>query len=131
MIDFENKTATLRKSFKLKSFDEALPAGQYDIEIDGYSSDSSGNQEKYVYSVILHLHPCVSNPGLKRTLQVPLVDLEAVLLKDKMASRNREDPFLEEMMADPLIHLMMQADGYSEAEVRNLHSPCESSINKF
>lgn len=122
MIDLNKKTVTLKNAFKLKCFDEALPAGRYVIETNGCGSGHGSVTDKYIRSLILHLSPCAANPGLKRTLLVPFADLEDVLLKDQMTPKKSEDPFLEEMMADPFIHLIMQADGYSETEVRNLHS---------
>ncbi|MCV2875086.1 hypothetical protein OE810_02325 [Rhodobacteraceae bacterium XHP0102] len=124
MASFINKKITLQNAFKIKGFHETLPAGKYDIEISEHCSQNSKTQKKHLSSVILHLHPCTSNPGLKRSIHLPLVEFEAVLSKDEVTLKKSKDPFLEAMMADPFIHLIMQADGYSETEVRNLHAPC-------
>jgi hypothetical protein len=54
---------------------------------------------------------------------VPLAELEHAVAKDKLTGKALTDFFLEEMLADPMIRLVMQADGVAEADLRALHSP--------
>jgi hypothetical protein len=42
--------------------------------------------------------------------------------KDKLTGKALTDFFLEEMLADPMIRLVMKADGVEEAELRSLYS---------
>ena len=66
-------------------------------------------------SVLVRLHPRASHPGLSRTLTVPLAELEHAVAKDKLTGKALTDFFLEEMLADPMTRLVMQADGVAEA----------------
>lgn len=121
-------TAIFLQPFELASFNETLPAGEYEIETllpDPVDWIEPGN---WTSSVLVHLHPRASHPGLSRTLTVPLTELERAIAKDKLSGKALTDFFLEEMLADPMIRLVMQADGVSEAEVRGAylgrnHSP--------
>jgi hypothetical protein len=74
-------------------------------------------------SVLVRLHPRASHPGLSRTLTVPLAELEHAVAKDKLTGKALTDFFLEEMLADPMIRLVMQADGVAEADLRALYAP--------
>jgi hypothetical protein len=53
---------------------------------------------------------------------VPLADLEHAVARDKLTGKALTDYFLEEMLADPMIRLVMQADGVDESELRSLYS---------
>ncbi|MFD2815838.1 hypothetical protein ACFSYD_18030 [Paracoccus aerius] len=44
------------------------------------------------------------------------------MAKDKLTGKALTDFFLEEMLADPMIRLVMEADGVGEAELRDLYS---------
>ncbi|WP_223162866.1 hypothetical protein [Roseivivax sediminis] len=70
----------------------------------------------------MKLHPRISHPGLARTLTVSLADLDQARAKDKLTGRELSDFFLEEMLADPMVQLVMKADGVSEAHLRHLYS---------
>jgi len=55
-------------------------------------------------------------------LTVPLAELERAVAKDKLPGKALTDFFLEEMLADPMIRLVMKADGVEEAELRSLYA---------
>jgi hypothetical protein len=72
--------------------------------------------------VLLKLHPRISHPGLARTLTVSLADLDHARARDKLTGRALSDFCLEEMLADPMVRLVMEADGVSAAHLRHLYS---------
>ncbi|MHA6346373.1 hypothetical protein [Roseivivax sp. CAU 1761] len=115
-------TAIFLRSFQLPGFNETLPPGEYEVEtyfLDPVNWIEPGDWRA---SVLLNLHPRASHPGLSRTLTVPLADLEFAIAKDKLTEQPLADFFLEEMLADPMIRLVMQADGVEPSEVRQLYS---------
>lgn len=71
---------------------------------------------------MVKLHPRPSHPGLARSLTVSLADLDDVRAKDKLTGRALTDVFLQEMLADPMIRLVMEADGVSAAHMWHLYS---------
>lgn len=115
-------TAIFLKPFELASFNEELPAGEYQIESELLDPLDCIKPENWTSSVLVHLHPRVSHPGLSRTLTVPLSELETAIAKDKLTGKALKDFFLEEMLADPMICLVMLADGVTEEEVRGIYS---------
>ena len=56
------------------------------------------------------------------TLTVSLADLDHARARDKLTGKALSDFFLEEMLADPMVRLVMKADGVSEAHLRHLYS---------
>lgn len=115
-------TAIFPRPFELPSFDETLPAGEYEIEAELLDPVDWIAPGRWAASVLVRLHPRASHPGLSRTLTVLLTELERAIAKDKFTGEVLTDFFLEEMLADPMIRLVMQADGVSEAEVRGAYS---------
>jgi hypothetical protein len=115
-------TAIFLQSFELASFNETLPAGEYDVETLVPDPADGIEPQNWIASVLVHLHPRASHPGLARVLTVPLAELERAIAKDKLTGKALTDFFLEEMLADPMIRLFMQADGATEAEVRGLYA---------
>lgn len=115
-------TAVFLQPFELEGFNEVLPAGEYEIEIETSASLDCIETEKWSSSVQVNLLPRVSYPGLSRALIVPLAELESAIAKDKLTGKSLTDFFLEEMLADPMICLVMQADGVSQEEVRSMYS---------
>ncbi len=109
-------------SFELESFDETLPAGEYLIETELSPLGARGADETLASSVLVHLHPQIAHPGLARTLTVPLGDLELAMAKDRMGETELRDTFLEKMLADPLIRMVMLADGVSERDLRHYYA---------
>ena len=70
----------------------------------------------------VHLHPTPGSPGLARTLTIPLAELEHALARDKLSGRPLADFILEEMLADPMVRLVMESDGVTDEDMRRLHS---------
>lgn len=122
----ENLTSTaiavFAQPFTVPGFAETLPAGEYEIETELASPPGQIDPEDWKASVLIKLHPRVAHPGLERTLTVSLTDLDHARARDKLTGRALTDFFLEEMLSDPMIRLVMMADGVSEAELRCLYS---------
>jgi len=115
-------TAVFLQPFQLPSFNETLPSGEYEIETQFPEPTDRIKPGTFATSVLVRLHPRSSHPGLSRTLTIPLAELEHAVVKDKLTGKALNDFFLEEMLADPMIHLVMQADGVVEADLRDLYS---------
>lgn len=123
MNELVRKTiAVFARPFRVPGFDETLPAGEYNIETEQCSPPDSLRPETWKASVVIRLLPRVSHPGLTRTLTVSLADLDEAMAKDKFSGNSLADIFLEEMLADPMVRLVMEADGVSEMQLRHLHS---------
>lgn len=115
-------TAVFLRPFQLPSFNGTLPPGEYEIETQLIEPVDWIEPGTWTSSVLVRLHPRASHPGLDRTLTVPLAELELAAAKDKLTGKALMDYFLEEMLADPMIRLVMQADGVAESELRDLYS---------
>ena len=123
MEDLTSKTvAVFARPFTVPGFSETLSAGEYEIETELLSPPDQQDPAAWKASVLVKLHPRVSHPGLARTLTVSLADLDHARARDKLTGRALSDFFLEEMLADPMVRLVMQADGVSEAHLRHLYS---------
>ncbi len=123
MKDLTSKSvAVFARPFTVPGFNETLPAGEYEIETELVSPPGHLDPEVWKASVLVKLHPRVSHPGLSRALTVSLADLDYALARDKLTGKALSDFFLEEMLADPMIRLVMKADGVSEAHLRHIHS---------
>ncbi|MBD3624840.1 MAG: hypothetical protein HUJ24_05570 [Rhodobacteraceae bacterium] len=123
MENLTNKTvAVFSRPFVVPGFGETLPAGEYDIETELCSPPGHLDPEAWKASVLVTLHPRISHPGLARTLTVSLADLDHARARDKMTGRALANFVLEEMLADPMVRLVMKADGVSEAHLRHLYS---------
>lgn len=123
MKELTSKTvAVFTRAFTVPGFDETLPAGEYDIETELISPPDHLHPEAWAASVLVKLHPRMSHPGLARTLTVSLADLDHARARDKLTGRALSDFFLEEMLADPIVRLVMEADGVSETQLRRLYS---------
>ncbi|WP_411351557.1 hypothetical protein PNH50_15510 [Leisingera aquaemixtae] len=113
--------AIFSRPFTLPGFDETLPAGEYGIETELSAPPGHLTPQAWKASVLIQLHPRASHPGLARNLTVSLADLESAQAKDKLTGKDLSQFFLDEMLADPMVRLVMQADGVSEAQVRRLY----------
>ncbi|AAV95533.1 hypothetical protein KQ247_00315 [Ruegeria pomeroyi] len=123
MEDLISKTvAVFVRSFTLPGFGETLPAGEYEIETELVSPPGHLDREAWKASVLVKLHARASHPGLARTLSVSLADLDHARARDKLTGKAVSDLFLEDMLADPMVRLVMAADGVSEAHLRHLYS---------
>jgi len=123
MEDLTSKTvAVFSRSFRVPGFDEMLPAGEYEIEPVLVSPPDQRGPAAWKASVLVKLHPRTSHPGLARSLTVSLADLDDARARDKLKGQALSDFFLEEMLADPMVQLVMKADGVSEAHLRHLYT---------
>jgi hypothetical protein len=115
-------TVVFERPFELPGFNETLPAGEYEIESRLAKPADWIEPGTWMESVIVRLHPRITHPGLDRTLTVPLAELEHAVARDKLTGKALTDFFLEEMLADPMIRMVMQADGVAETELRDLYA---------
>ena len=123
-------TAVFSRPFSVPGFDETLPAGKYDIETELCSPPDNRQPDVWKASVVIKLQPGASLRGLATTLTVltvSLADLDKARAKDKLSGSEPSDSFLEEMLADPMIRLVMAADSVSETQLRNLYSASRRS----
>lgn len=116
------KIVAFTQPFELAGFDEVLPAGLYEIEAELPARTDNIEPNNWMSSVLVHLHPRPSHPGLSRTLTIPLAALDCAILKDKFPGGPFADRFLEEMLIDPMIRLVMQAYGVSDDDIRGFYS---------
>ena len=119
--------AVFARPFRLPGFDEMLPAGDYDIETELSSPPNHLDPDAWKASVRVQLHPRMSHPGLVRNLTVSLIDLEMARAKDKLTGKALSELYLEEMLEDPMVRLVMKADGVSEIQIRHLYSGARST----
>lgn len=123
MENLTSKTiAVFSRPFTVTGFDETLPAGEYEIETEVAPPPDQRDPAAWKASVLVKLHPGISHPGLARTLTVSLADLDQARARDKLTGRKLSDFSLEEMLADPMVQLVMKADKISEAHLRHLYS---------
>ena len=129
MEDLTSKTvAVFSRPFTIPGFGETLPAGEYDIETELVSPPDHLHPEAWKASVLVKLHPRTSHPGLARTLTVSLADLDHARARDKLTGMALSEFFLEEMLADPMVRLVMEADGFSETQLRHLYSGLQTPM---
>ena len=115
-------TVVFLRPFVVPGLDEVLPAGEYVLETELLAPPGFSGPERWKASVQVHLHPTPGSPGLARTLTIPLADLEHALARDKLSGQPLADFILEEVLADPMVRLVMESDGVTEADMRRLHS---------
>ncbi len=94
---------------------------KHDIEAELVSPPDRLHPETWKASVLVKLHPRTRHPGLARILTVSLADMDHARVRDKLTGMALSDSFLEEMLGDPMVRLVMEADGVSEAHLRH---PC-------
>lgn len=122
-MNLTSKTiAVFAQPFRVPGFDETLPAGAYEIETEEFAPPDQLDPDAWKASVMVKLHTRQSHPGLARILTVSLIDLDRARARDKATGKKLTDLFLEDMLGDPLVLLVMQADGVSEAQLRHLYS---------
>ncbi|MBU2959088.1 hypothetical protein Q4511_10595 [Paracoccus sp. 1_MG-2023] len=114
--------AIFSRPFTVPGFDEILPAGEYRIETELAPPPHHRIGESWKPSVVIKLHSRFTHPGLTRTLLVSLADLDDARVKDQLSERALSNFFVEEMLADPIVRLVMEADGVSEKHLRALYS---------
>lgn len=114
--------AVFAQPFTIPGLPETLPAGEYEIETELVSPPDQIDPESWIASVLVKLHPRRSHPGMARTLTVSLADLERAHARDKLTGQAMTNFFLEEMLGDPMVRLVMEADRVSEVHLRHLYS---------
>lgn len=119
--------AVFARPFSLPGFDETLPAGDYEIETELSAPPGHLDPGSWKASVFVKLHTRASHPGLTRVLTVSLTDLDHARARDKISGRELADVFLEEMLSDPLVLSVMQADGVSVAQLRSMYPASPAS----
>ncbi|WP_238368672.1 hypothetical protein [Mesobacterium pallidum] len=122
MIASIKTTTEFLQPFELAGFNETLPPGEYQIESRADGPVDRVAPGATTSSVLVRLHSRASHPGLDRTLTVPRAELEHAIARDKLTGQALTDRFLEEMLADPMIRLVMQADRVEESELRDLYA---------
>jgi hypothetical protein len=125
-------SVTFKRPFVLGDFDEVQPAGAYRVETDEELLDGLSFPAYRRTLTLLHLHAQPGHPGRTQMLEIDPKDLEAALERDQTAAKLREnlesgvsvevrsaspEPKLEDLMADPIFHLVMRSDGLSQAAV--------------
>jgi hypothetical protein len=115
-------TVVFARPFDLPGFDERLPAGEYDIETELSAPPDHRDPGQWKASVMLNLHPRSSHPGLARNLTVSLADLDGARARDKLTGKDLATFLLDALLADPMVRLVMTADGVSETHLRQLYA---------
>jgi len=115
-------TAVFAEPFRIPGLDEVLPAGAYDLETEIDAPPDHLDPEGWKASVLVRLHPRLSHPGMNRTLTVSLSTLEHALARDKLTGGRLADVFIEDMLCDPMVRLVMAADRVSDREIRQLYA---------
>ncbi len=85
--------AVYDRPFRLPGFDETLPAGEYDIETELASPPDHKDPQAWKTSVVVHLHPRLSHPGLTRSLSVSLADLDLAVRETNCPERTSHRSF--------------------------------------
>jgi len=115
-------TAVFLRPFVAGGIKEALPAGEYEVEVELQAPLGHSSPQEWSASVLVHLHSLAESPGLVRTLTIPLAELEHALAQDKLSGEPSAGSLLDRMLADPMVREIMRSDGVSEAYMRRLFS---------
>jgi hypothetical protein len=115
-------TVAFARPFDLPGFDEQLPAGDYDIETELSAPPDHRDPARWKASVMVALHSRSSHPGLSRNLTVSLADLDGALARDKLSGKDLATFLLDALLEDPMVRLVMEADGVSEVQLRTLYA---------
>ncbi len=106
-------------AFTVPGFDEALPAGEYEIETELASHLNNGIPQPE------SLRPCEASSA--DISSGTCADSDRFPCRPRPSTRQRQahgralsDLFLEDMLSDPMVQLVMKADGVSEAHLRHL-----------
>jgi hypothetical protein len=115
-------TAVFVRAFRVPGLEELLPAGEYVLETELEAPFNFPDPQSWQASVLIHLRPKTESPGLARTLTVPLADLERAQAEDRLSGAPLTEFLLDELLADPMIRLVMASDGITEDQIRRLYS---------
>lgn len=112
--------ATFARPFELEGFDGWLPAGRYELESEQEILDGMPMPDRLQTSVLIHLHAKAGSPALAQTLTVPWEVLDRARNRDETRAELPCDVFLDRLLADPIVQLLMLSDGVSASEVRRV-----------
>lgn len=76
-------TVTFRHPFVLDSFDEELPAGDYNVETDDELLEGISFAAYRRILTVIHLHPKSGRPGVTEALTIDPSELDAALERDR------------------------------------------------
>ncbi|ULB12625.1 hypothetical protein ORIO_22955 (plasmid) [Cereibacter azotoformans] len=116
-------TAVFLRPFRLPGFDGELPAGRYQLDTEIRAPADMTDPAAWRASVVVHLHPAADMPNLARALTVRLADIDAAVARDEASGQSLDRFFLQAMLDDPMIRMVMEADGVTEADLRRLYEP--------
>ena len=110
---------TFTRPFVLGAFGGMFPSGDYELEwerdiLDGMLPDCLRT------SVLVPLHVGCGRPGLTQKLTVAWHDLETALAGDLASQERPVVPYLEGMLSESIIRLVMLSDDVSEHKVRGV-----------
>ena len=83
-----SKVVSIEKPFKLKGWVTSLPAGDYQVEIEGERLEAVSFVAHRRVAVFLHLPVQQGKPGQRQTVCIPPEEFDALLLKDKKPVRD-------------------------------------------
>lgn len=134
-------TVTFKRPFVLGNFNEIQPAGAYRVETDEELMEGISFPVYRRTLTMIHLHASPRDPGRTQMLDINPNDLDAALKRDRVSTElpadpeidvlpevrdcrsgrmpdaqapARLEPDLDEMMADPIVRLVMRSDGLSQ-----------------
>lgn len=143
-IRTSERTVTFERPFVLSGFDMLLQAGAYRVEMDEELLEGISFPAFRRLSTLLHLSKVPGQPGVTQTLTVDPKDLDAALERDRAlpnipndlrvsssppdppipSGRSsaampplRSEPSVGDLMADPIVRLIMLSDRLSAANV--------------
>ncbi len=117
-IRTSRKTVTFSGPFVLNGVDETLPAGAYAVDTDEEPIEGISFLAYRRLSTWLHVGGKPGSRVLDRVIAIDPKDLNAALMRDEAPAKMLNEPHLDEMLADPLVRLVMCSDGLSENDVR-------------
>ncbi|AZB65267.1 hypothetical protein EBL87_13225 [Cereibacter sphaeroides] len=116
-------TAVFLRPFHLPGYDAELPAGRYQLDTEIRPPAGMTDPAAWRASVVIHLHPTTEMPNLARALTVRLADIDAAIARDEASGQSLDRFFLQAMLDDPMIRMVMESDGVTEADLRRLYEP--------
>ncbi|ACM03672.1 hypothetical protein [Cereibacter sphaeroides] len=114
-------TAVFLRPFRLPGYDAELPAGRYQLDTEIRPPAGMPDPAAWRALVVIHLHPTPEMPNLARSLTVRLADIDSAIARDEASGQSLDQFFLQAMLDDPMIRMVMESDGVTEAELRRLY----------
>ena len=113
-----------RRPFSVRGVEGTFPPGEYQFRIESPAFPGASDRESDRRKARLQLQ---LQPGCHRTRQVPRLPLQVAATEggashDALLKYAQGQRFIEDMLADPIIRLVMQADGVCETQVRRLYA---------